>query len=104
MYEFISGTKKAHNTSSNGNKKYNVSNQKDTSLIDLNYDMTHIEQWDQNNFLQYKIQIKKIFSENDPGSSKCLIMLASMDKFLQDMQNNYSEMKDYREQVNNTSK
>jgi hypothetical protein len=83
MNEFILGTKKVSNMSGGGGRRYNVNNQKDSNKeIDLNFDMTHIEKWDKNNFLAFKIQIKKIFGEKDGGSGKCLVMLASMDKFL----------------------
>ena len=46
MTEFITGTKKRmDNGSSQGQRKYTGSNPNDLSNVEINYDMTHIEQW-----------------------------------------------------------
>ena len=54
--------------------------------------MSKFDGWSGNNFKLFKHQVEKLLGQKYPESLKCLMELATLDKFMYDMKNNHQEM------------
>ena len=91
MKKFILETKKMNRDMPHNTKDTSIQHSSSIQSIhshqnhQMNYDLTHIHKWDNHTFYLFKVAVGKILLPKYAGSYQCLIQLASLDKFLQDM-------------------